>query len=214
MQRVLVAGEAIEERLLGDRRILDDRVGRATRRLVARRRAGLATEPALAAKKDAELVLEQHGAALVGRRRGEDHERAFALVVDRLHARPRRHGRTRRNRPLHDLEILLPVEQHHRIEAQAGEIHHAHERGKGRHDAERRQRLQAVLVCVLEDTRARLVDVDADTRPERVEDLRHDLRRTLQLTGLAVDGHDQGNHPLIGHLLALAHRIVVDLFKA
>src|SRR4029453_10060315 len=81
MKWVLVAREAIEERLVRDRRRLDDRVRRPAGRLVAGLRARLAAEAALAAREDREAVREQRLAALEAARHLEHDEGRLALVV-------------------------------------------------------------------------------------------------------------------------------------
>jgi len=68
MERVLVAREAVDQRLLGHRRHLDHAIRLAIGCLVAGLRARFAAEATLAAQEQREAVREQRSAGLVARR--------------------------------------------------------------------------------------------------------------------------------------------------
>src|SRR3990172_7050490 len=143
VQRVAIAGEAVDHRLDGQRRHLDGPVGGPVRGLVAGLWAALAAEAAGAAHEDAGAVHEQHLAALVLRLRLDDDEGAFALIVDAGHLAAGGQLALRRDRPV-EPDALLAVEDHHRVYLDgAGE---AHEGGERRYHGEGREHLEVALI--------------------------------------------------------------------
>src|SRR6185369_18075201 len=140
VQRVAVAAEAIDQRLVRTRRDVDDPVGRPARHLV---RFGLtfgwAAKAAVTARKTrshqrgellAALVL-QHGLV-------PDHGAlVLALIEDVEHGRVGRDpGRARQR--LVEGDVTLAVDHHHAVEIHlAGTGAPRRHRGEGRHDLER-----------------------------------------------------------------------------
>jgi hypothetical protein len=163
VQRVLVAGKAIDQRLLRQRRHFDDAFRVAFRRLVARLGPGLAAEAALAAQKEREAVGEQARAGFAAGLHLDHDERSLPLVPDLLHGSLAVDLRLRRNR-LVDLEVLLAVEQHGEVEVhprRSAEVAHGPEHGN---DAEAREHLEILLVGVFELARVRRGNARTDSQ--------------------------------------------------
>jgi hypothetical protein len=116
VQRVAVAGEPVEQRLLGprlpDRLVIGRPVGQRPRRVGAAR----AAEAALAADEHAAPAGHQRLAGGgVDRHVLGHHQRAGPLVVDAGHGRGGTDGARHRQRPV-QLEVLLGVHEHGPVE--------------------------------------------------------------------------------------------------
>ena len=154
VQRVAIAGKPVDGRLVRRGLVLDRVVGRALRRnvLLGGARSAVTTKAAFTAKEDAGRVGEQHVSALILRIDGNADERAGALVVN---ARDRAAGRqlAAGRYGAMQRDALLAVEEHHRIELDV--LADTAERGEGRDYAERRQRLEVLLVDEVQLVRRR-----------------------------------------------------------
>jgi hypothetical protein len=163
VERVHVAGEPVDERLLRQRLVRDRLVGLPVRRHVPRpARTAIAAEAALAAREDAHRVAEEEATLGIDGVGLDDDECRLPLVVDGLHRGRGRELAARRDGAV-ELDPLLAVEDERRVHVHdAAERHHGGER---RDHGEGGQDVQVALVRELE-----LVGSAADA--ERVE---HDV---------------------------------------
>ncbi len=185
MQRIHVARESIDQRLIGTRLIRDLVIGLAARHFERRGlRAGIAAESAGAPDERGHPIAEAQLTGLrVLRFALERDETRFALVDDRSDLARRAHLAGRRDRAEH-LDPLLAVHQHREVEAAdlvEREAAHAGDHRVGR------QHLLVLLGAERE-----LIDTAADA--ERVQ---HRVlggpgsfgRRTFEADGLGIEGH-------------------------
>ena len=150
VQRVLVAGQTVDQRLLRKRARLRDDVGCALRRLVARLGTGLTTKATLAAREHGEVVGEELlSGALLLRIHLEHDQGRLALVVEARDATLTHHLGSHRNR-LVDLDHLLSVEDHGEVDLDARNRGHVHQGAEHRNHGEAGEHLQILLVGVLQ----------------------------------------------------------------
>jgi hypothetical protein len=170
VQRVVIAGEAIDERLVQRHRQIRLQVGRTIgrHRPRLRRTFALAAEPAVGTQeRNVAHGDEQIAARRLVQLARHVHDRALAraLVVDLVDLRLADDGAFHRQRLVH-LERLLGMQQHAVVDPvhRVGEPH----RSGGERHCECRQRNQVLLVDVLELLRiARVQRADSDA--ERIE---------------------------------------------
>ena len=206
VQRVPVAREPVQQRLVVADLLRAREVGRAIGgRVGVARGPSVAAPAARAADHRAELVVGEHLAGLIGGLDGHHDERVLALVEDVLDPRAMREPGARRQRPL-ELGVLLTVQQAVEavVEARGGlaRAEGVHDAGQRRDHGVGRQGGEALAV--------HLVDVAQLVVVERVGG-RADTERVEREVALVVRGLDRGE--LVAERLVDVDELVAALAR-